>query len=208
MKNIALSILFTFLTIGVFSQFHLGIRAGLSSSQVKIDESVNGFRITTGDNTFGYHAGIFSQMIFKEKFVVMPELLFTSTGGEIDLSDGTNVGEVWNLEYNRMDIPLNFGYKFLKIFRVSAGPYASILLSADARSANLEQDVKDNYKNMLWGYQAGLGVDFWMLVIDLKYEGAFHTAHNSDVAVPGKDELYSPDTRPNQWILSVGVRLF
>jgi len=208
MKNITLSLLLTFFTLSAFSQFHFGLRAGLSSSQVKINETVDGIKISTGDNTFGYHAGVFTQMIFKEKFVVMPELLFTSTGGAIDLSDGTNVSEIWNLEYTRMDIPVNFGVKFLKIFRISAGPYASVLLSADARNANITQDVKDNYKNMLWGYQAGLGVDFWMLVVDLKYEGAFHTAHNSDIAIPGKENLYSPDTRPNQWILSVGVRLF
>lgn len=208
MKNITLSLLFTLFTIGAFSQFHLGIRGGLSSSQVKINETVNGYKITTGDNIFGYHVGIFSQMIFKDKFVVMPEILFTSTGGAIDLSDGTNISEVWNLDFTRMDIPLNFGLKFFKIFRVSAGPYASILLSADARNANLSQDVKDNYKNMMWGYQAGLGVDFWMLVVDLKYEGSFHSAHNSDVSVPGKEVSYNPDSRPNQWILSVGVRLF
>jgi hypothetical protein len=208
MKNITISILFVLFSISAFSQFHFGLRAGLSSSQIKINETVNGLKISTGDNKFGYHVGLFSQIIFNKKFVVMPELLFTSTGGNIDLNDGTNVSEVWNLQYNRMDIPLNFGFKFLKIFRISAGPYASILLSADARQDNISQDVKNNYKNMLWGYQAGLGVDFWMVVVDLKYEGSFHSAHNNNVSIPGTEAIYSPDSRPNQWILSVGIRLF
>lgn len=208
MKKIVLSIFLSILTIGVYSQFNIGLRAGLSSSQVEIDETVEGIRITTGDNTFGYHVGIFTQFIFKKKFVIMPELLFSSTGGEIDLSDGSSFKEVWNLTYNRMDIPVNFGYKFLKIFRVNAGPYASILLSADARSANIDKDVKENYKNMLWGYQVGLGVDVWRVLVDVKYEGAFHSAHNDNIEVPGSNLKYNPNTRPNQWILSVGFRIF
>ena len=185
-----------------------GLRAGLSSSQVEINETVNGLKISTGDNTFGYHIGAFTKITFKDKFVIMPEVLFSSTGGEIDLSNGTNFNEIWNLTYNRMDIPLNFGVKFLKIFRLSAGPYASILLSADARSTNIEKDVTDNYKDVLWGYQAGLGVDIWRVLVDLKYEGSFHSYHNENIPILGTEKSYSPDSRPNQWILSVGFKLF
>ena len=208
MKKFSLSILLVLFIVSAQAQFHFGIRGGLSSSQIKINETVEGIKITTGDKTFGYHLGVFTQIVIKDKFVIMPEALFTSTGGEIDLSDGTDLSEVWNLKYNRLDIPLTFGLKFLKVFRVSAGPYASILLSADANYNNVSQNVKDNYRNLLWGYQAGLGLDFWKLVMDLKYEGSFHTAHEDNVKVPGSDINYSPDSRPNQWVLSVGLRIF
>ncbi len=208
MKKIALSIILTISTFTAFSQFHVGLRGGLSSSQVKINETVEGIKITTGDQNYGYHLGFFSQIIIKKKFVIMPEVLFTSSGGQINLSNGTNLGEIWNLQYNRLDIPLNFGVKFLKIMRINAGPYAGILLGANADSGNIEQDVTENIKNVVWGYQAGIGIDIWRILVDLKYEGSFETYHNNNVNVPGKEITYSPDTRPNQWILSVGFRLF
>jgi hypothetical protein len=203
-------IIFTllFLSISVHSQVHFGLRAGLSSSQVNINETVNGLKITTGDNTFGYHVGVFTQFIFKEKWILMPEALFTSSGGDIDLSDGTSFNEVWNLSYNRLDIPVTLGYKFLKVFRLQAGLVPSILLKADARNDDVSQDVKDNYKNATWGYQAGVGFDFWLLVLDLKYQGSFSSVHNANIPILGSESSYSPDTRVNMWILSVGVRLF
>ena len=209
MKKTAILIFVSFISFGTYAQFHLGLRGGISSSQVEINQTIEGLKLTTGDNSFGYHIGLFTQFIFKDKFVIMPEALFSSTAGQIDLSDGANFNEVWNLSFNRLDIPVTFGVKFLKIFRVSAGPYASVLLSADARYANIEEDVKDNYKDMLWGYQAGLGVDFWKLVVDVKYEGSFTSAHDKNASIPGGNgEKFNPDVRPNQWILSVGLRLF
>jgi hypothetical protein len=208
MKKWTLSILFSLSSLFAFSQFHAGLRAGLSSSEVEINENVEGINISTGDKNYGYHIGLFTQIIIKDKFVIMPEVLFSSTGGKIDLSNGTNVSEIWNLKYNRLDIPLNFGVKFLKIMRINAGPYAGILLNADANYQDVDQDVKDNYKNLVWGYQAGIGMDIWKLSVDLKYEGSFASYHNNNIHVFGRDINYSPDTRPNQWILSVGLRLF
>ena len=208
MKGSIFTIALLFVCSIAFSQFNFGLRAGLSSSQVKVDENVEGFRITTGDNTFGYHAGVYGQIIIKDKFVIMPEILFTNSGGNIDLSDGTSFNEIWNLSYNRLDFPLNFGLKFLKVFRVNAGPYASVLLSADARYANIDQDVKDNYKNMMWGYQAGLGLDIWRLALDLKYQGSFESSYSAEGEIPGTTAKINPDVRPNQWIVSVGFKLF
>lgn len=208
MKKTITIIALLFLSFSIHAQFHLGIRGGLSSSQVKINETANGIKITTGDNKFGYHVGVFTQFIFKDKWVLMPEALFTSSGGDIDLSDGTSFNEVWNLSYNRLDIPVTIGYKFFKVFRLQAGLVPSILLKADARHDDVVQDVKDNYKNASWGYQAGVGFDFWLLVLDLKYQGSFSSVHNDNIPIPGSENSYSPDTRVNMWILSVGIRLF
>jgi hypothetical protein len=206
-KILAISILL-FITFSVKAQFHFGLRAGLTSSQVKINTSFNGLKISTGDNKFGYQAGVFAQVIFGKKWVFMPELLFTNSGGNIDLSDGTNPKEIWNLSYNRLDVPVNIGYKFFKIFRVEAGLVPGLMLNANARFDDVVHNVKNNYKKATWGYQTGLGVDIWLLSVDLKYQGSFESAHNNNIPFPGSEVLYSPDSRINMWVLSVGVRLF
>ena len=208
MKKTIIIFTLLFLSFSVHAQFHFGLRGGLSSSQVKINETSNGLKITTGDNKFGYHVGVFTQFIFKEKWVLMPEALFTSSGGNIDLSDGTSFNEVWNLSYNRIDFPVTIGYKFIKVFRLQAGLVPSILLQADARHDDVVKDVKDNYKSASWSYQAGVGFDFWLLVLDLKYQGSFASVNNENIPIPGSESSYSPDTRVNMWILSVGIRLF
>ena len=84
----------------------------------------------------------------------------------------------------------------------------SILLQADARHDDVVKDVKDNYKSASWSYQAGVGFDFWLLVLDLKYQGSFASVNNENIPIPGSESSYSPDTRVNMWILSVGIRLF
>jgi len=208
MKKTIIIFTLLFLSFSIHAQFHFGLRGGLSSSQVKINETANGWTISTGDNKFGYHVGVFTQFIFKDKWVLMPEALFTSSGGNIDLSDGSSFNEVWNLSYNRLDIPVTIGYKFIKVFRLQAGLVPSLLLKADARNDDVTQDVKDNYKNATWGYQAGVGFDFWLLVLDLKYQGSFASVHNENISIPGSEVSYSPDTRINMWVLSVGIRLF
>jgi hypothetical protein len=208
MKKYILSTLLLFIASFGFSQFNVGLRGGLTSSQLKVSETADGIKLTTGDNTFGYLLGAYSQIIIKDKFIIMPEAVFSNSGGNIDLSDGTDFKEIWNLSFNRLDFPVNFGWRFLKIFRVNAGPYASLLLSADARYANIDQDVKDNYKNLSWGYQAGLGVDFWRFAIDFKYEGSFESTHEGYTNIPGTDTQLNPDIRPNQWILALGIKLF
>ena len=138
----------------------------------------------------------------------MPEVLFTSSGGSIDLSDGTNFKEIWELSYNRIEVPVNIGYKFLKILRIQAGVVPGFMLKADARNGDLKEEVTDNYKNASWAFQAGLGLDFWLLSADLKYQGAFTSVHNENITVPGTEVKMSPDTRLNMWVLSIGIRIF
>ena len=99
-------------------------------------------------------------------------------------------------------------YKFLKVFRLQAGLVPSLMLKADARNEDVAEDVKNNYKKATWGYQAGLGLDIWLLSADLKYQGSFGNVHNSNVQIPGSETLYNPDTRINMWVLSLGIRIF
>ena len=207
MKKALFTLSFLSFVLMANAQFHFGLRGGISSSQVKINETSEGLKISTGDNKFGYHIGVFAQIILHKKWVVQPELLFTSSGGNIDLSDGTSINEVWNLSFNQLDIPVTVAYRFFKFFRIQAGPVVSLMLKADVRNENIIDDVKNNYKNASWGYQAGIGFDVWKFSIDLKYQGSFNLINENNIQIPGSEKSYDPNTKLNVLLLSLGFRI-
>jgi hypothetical protein len=170
---------------------------GISSSELHfsktsgIDES-----ISPAGSTVGFHAGVFGRVNLGGLYI-QPEALFTQSGGEVRLEGF--VDDLREVEFNKLDIPVMVGMKFARLLRVQAGPTLSILLNAEVEG--LDEDIKSGYKDATIGYQAGVGVDLWNLIVDLKYEGNL-----SDFG----DEIfgYQTDQRNTQWILSVGFKLF
>ena len=198
MKKVMLTIMALFMINISYGQFTLGPRIGLSSSTVDFDPfTIGGETISSGNATAGFHAGAFARVTLGFLYI-QPEALFTQSGGEIELSDGF-ISDIREVEFNKLDFPVMIGTKFLKIFRIQAGPTFSMLLDAEAKG--LEEDIKSGYKDSTIGYQAGAGLDLWNLVIDVKYEGNLSTFG---------DELFGfpTDQNNNQWLVSVGFKLF
>lgn len=201
MKKLLITLIALFICGASYAQFFmLGPRVGLSSSKTNINETIDGIRYNTGEATVGFHAGLFSRITIGSVYL-QPELLFTSSGGEIELNGNTG-RQIRKYEYNKLDVPVMLGYKLSKVFRIQAGPVASLLLQADAKDGlgDAYRDVKDNYEDSTIGYQVGVGLDIWRILLDLKYEGNLSKFGNR---VGGFDT----DLRNNQVIVSVGFRL-
>ena len=188
----------TLLMINItYAQFNFGPKVGLSSSKLDFtSKSGNDGSISPGESTVGFHAGVFARVNLGGLYI-QPEALFTQSGGEIRL-DGF-AEDIREVQFNKLDIPVMVGMKFARILRLQAGPSLSFLL--DAELDGLDQSIKSGYENATLGYQAGVGVDLWNLIIDLKYEG--------NLSKFG-DEIFGfvTDQRNNQWIVSVGFKLF
>ncbi|WP_332911452.1 outer membrane beta-barrel protein [Algoriphagus boritolerans] len=128
-------------------------------------------------------------------FFVQPELLFTQTSGKF-----LNNGDEFKAEFNRLDIPVMVGMRFLKVLRLQAGPIASLNINSKLKEAG--STVSDaEFKNATLGYQAGVGLDLGNLSIDGRYEGGL-SKWTENIG------SFNTDNRINQWVLSVGFKIF
>lgn len=197
MKKLIFVLFFVFLAMEGFAQNSgFGIKAGLSSTVVDFkNEQV----VPDGAQT-GYHLGIYGRF-GAGGFFVQPELLFTQTGGKFTINyPGDAPSKEFKANFNRLDIPVMVGFRMLKIVRFMAGPIASINIDSELKDAvNTVNDVKFN--NATFGYQAGVGLDIGNLSIDGKYEGGLSS-------VTENIGSFSTDNRINQWILSIGFKIF
>ncbi|SDC90582.1 Outer membrane protein beta-barrel domain-containing protein [Algoriphagus faecimaris] len=192
-------LLITLLTLAYASQaqkFGIGPKVGLS--QTELDFKNNS--VESGSGEFGYHVGLFAR-IDAGGFFVQPELLYTQTSGSFTFSGANpDEGTRFDANFNRLDIPVMLGFKMFKLLRIQAGPIASIDINSTLDDPVGEvSDVDFNQATI--GYQAGIGLDIGNLIIDAKYEGGLSK-------VTENVRSFSTDNRINQWILSVGFRIF
>jgi len=199
MKRFLFALLLVLGTTQAFSQNGIGIKAGLSSTKIDFDNE----NFVPSDAQTGYHIGLFGRF-GGAGFFVQPELLFTQTSGEFayvpDGVAGSSAPENYKAEFNRLDIPVMVGFRFFKVLRVMAGPIASININSELKNAVETVDDAD-FNGATFGYQAGLGVDIGNLSVEGKYEGGLSK-------VTDNIGSFSTDNRINQWVLSVGFRLF
>ncbi|MDF2157575.1 porin family protein [Algoriphagus sp. CAU 1675] len=181
---------------GYSQKFGIGPKVGIS--QTKLDFKNDDF--SAGDTQSGYHIGLFAR-IEGTGFFVQPEFLFTQTSGTFSyngpIMDGNSDFEA---SFNRLDIPVMMGMKFFKILRLQAGPIASV--NINSKLEDVVGEVSDvDYNKATLGYQAGIGLDIGNMIIDAKYEGSLQN-------VTDRIRTFETDQRINQWILSVGFRIF
>jgi len=199
MKKLALIVLVTLSSLSVYAQKNgFGIKGGLSSTQVNFE----GEQLVPSDAQMGYHLGVFARF-GGVGFFVQPEVLFTQTSGKfkLELPPVSSISPTkYEAKFNRLDVPVMAGFRMLKIIRVMAGPIASFNIDSSLKEAGTT--VKNiDFKNATFGYQTGVGVDLGNLSIEGKYEGGL-SRFTENVG------SYTADNRLNQWVLSVGFKLF
>ncbi len=222
MKKLFGFVLLAFLfSSGVQAQLlKFGARAGVSSSSITADDLVikdqaglDQLRVKAENAVVGMHFGVMAQINLPlVPVMIIPELLYSSTGGEVKVAEIENGSEVREIikeqRFGRLDIPIMAAYKFGPA-RIQAGPIASINLSennglfdAVKETVNNADVAEEKINAATWGFQAGVGVNLLKkIAIDLKYEGSLSKLGDG-VTVFGNKRTF--DSRTNQFILSVG----
>ncbi|WP_452224334.1 outer membrane beta-barrel protein [Lacinutrix chionoecetis] len=164
-----------------------------------VNYNANGDYFNSISNTFedptravGYHVGIFGKI--GDKLYLKPELIYTKTTSEYDSGD---------FKLQRIDAPVLVGLKIIGPVSVFGGPAFQYILDSDfdnARIGNVENDFTV-------GLNFGIGLNFNNLGIDLRYERGFTENEASIILNNSSINVDRLDTRPEQLILSLSIKL-
>lgn len=202
MKKLSTLLILLFAVIRVNAQLDFGVKAGISSSSVSMDDvqlhdtmSIENI----GDGLVGIHFGGFLRAELAG-FFVQPELLFTSTGGKVAIRDllENKIEEVKKQRFNKIDVPIIVGKKIGPL-RLGLGPVASIMISSKSELLDTE-NYEEKFKNAMWGFQVGVGLDVSSFGVDMRYEGSL-SKYGESITVRGEE--FKTDTRVSQLLLSL-----
>lgn len=190
------------------AQIEFGAKVGLSS----YDLAREGIVISKGNTTFeqrivdadyGHHIGIYTRLTLLGVFVE-PALLFNSNNVTYQLSTYDENGvfnTIRNEKYNHLDLPIMAGFK-VGFMRFQGGIVGHLLINKISDAVDIK-GYEQRFQNATYGWQAGTGIDFWRLRLDLNYEGS--VARFGDYVTIGGQEVALAKS-PSRFIFSLGFK--
>jgi hypothetical protein len=180
MKGIGFILLFVSCMHSNAQVFTLGPTFGINFASINFSTSFinsdTNYQIATQDAKFGLNGGMFMRIKPKNIFI-QPAVLFSQERTSFKLlSNFDTLGEQKEIQYVKLDIPVNIGIKLGKTFRIQGGMVGSYLLSTFIKNskANSKYNPELLVTNARWAYQLGIGFDIKKrITFDLKYEGNF-----------------------------------
>ena len=128
--------------------FRFGIKAGANLSNVNgsndlsLNSGSSAFNFKDNDNrSLGFAGGVFFR--FGKTFYLQPEILLSQKGGKFNVyKDGVQDGDgKVDVRFSNLDVPVLFGVRVAKFFRVNVGPMASLRLSNNGKIKDSFDDV-------------------------------------------------------------------
>jgi len=217
MKKILLVLVIIFSVNLNAQEFSWGPKLSVSSPSLKLmdvqdlgsgEEAIQLLEDT--DPILGYQLGLFARISLLGIYI-QPEVLLSNSKSEIQFSDVMDENQelidvVGEVKLNKLDVPVLIGKRFLKIFRLNAGPVFTLPLGEDITFSGISdtyEDIETNYKSATVGAQFGAGLDLSILTVDLRYEMGLQSI--SDGITIGDTE-FAADQRLNQFLVSVGIK--
>jgi len=203
-----LALLLLFTSSLVLGQVRFGLKGGIGTYDLGVNEAIkvleggNEFLLDVQDAKYGYHVGLVVQ--FKmASFLVQPEILFNSNS--VDYSFGqTNSGSnsIFTEKYQNVDIPIMLGLKAGPM-RLMGGPVGHYFISSTSELLEFE-NYDQKFDELTYGWQAGIGLDFLNLMVDVRYEGNFSKFGNH-IVFSGQE--YSFSNSPARLLASLAVTI-
>ncbi|MCO6475491.1 MAG: hypothetical protein J5I94_02665 [Phaeodactylibacter sp.] len=209
MKKALTLLLLTGAVTALSAQVKLGLRMGMGTTQantneIHVPEPGGGdfLNINVQDLYFGIHGGLVLQARLGS-FLIQPELLFNSNRVDYRVEDlrGSTVETFIRTEkYQKLDIPFLLGYQ-AKPFRFHAGPVAHIFIDSSSELFDFP-GYEQKFEQATYGWVAGIGLDLWNLMLDVRYEGNF-SKFGDHITFNGQQFAF--DNNPSRILLSLGI---
>jgi hypothetical protein len=208
MKKILIRLFVLFLSAEVsFGQFAFGLKLGYNAS--KLSSHVDSIKASINS---GFHAGAFVR--FGKRVYLQPEAYYTFSGGTFEKTV-SKTADLWKqkVTIGTLDIPVLIGFKIINskalALRIMVGPEVSFLVNSKVKNVSLTGPVKSSdINNVNWYGQAGAGIDFLFLTLDLRYQFGLNTVINSVTKTVGTAQTtYPVNSKNNLFLVSLGFKI-
>ncbi len=205
MKNLFAIALLFFCTYSAHAQFSIGFKGGVNTQIGKPEDIIIGGGDSTlnfGVENFKFGTQFGAYVRIGNKFFFQPELTFNSNKTDYRVRKN-NIGDVVkNERYQYLDLPLLLGFTTGPV-RWMGGPVGHVFLNSNSELTDFKE-YSSKFKQMTWGWQAGLTVGTGRFSFDLRYEGNF-SKQGDHVMFFG--DKYNFSNNPQRFILGLNVAL-
>jgi len=175
MKKFSLFFIAVLISGITYGQFHIGPQVGYTASKL----SYKGSDITSSLKN-NMLIGVF--MRIGRKVYVQPEVNYMTQGSVFKFPALGNASVFeQDVSLKAIQIPLSLGWQFLNLkvvkLRIFGGVTANFIVNKTITpngTAPKDYLVPNDFKDIQWQYQTGLGIDILMFAIDVKYYGGIN----------------------------------
>lgn len=147
-----------------------GIKGGINLSNLYVDD------VKDENMKVGVNVGVFGKFPVTQGFSIQPELLYSSKGAKLAYDNILGNGE-YRFNLNYVELPVLAVFNLGKNFNIHAGPYVSLLTSANIKRLdkknneidNIADLDTDNFKRFDYGLVGGVGLDIENFTIGARY---------------------------------------
>jgi hypothetical protein len=190
-----------------FAQLHFGPQIGYTASNLTLDKGdiENNLRSN-------FLIGAFVRM--GKKIYVQPEVNYYTQGS---IFKTPAIGSLSPLEQEislkSLQVPVNLGWRMINLeivnIRLFTGVVANFVLNKEVNTTSGNADdyesalVPEDFKDMNWQWDIGVGVDVLMFAVDVKYVGGISNVLN-DVTFDGN----TVTSKSNLFVVTLGWKIF
>jgi len=170
--------------------FTIGLKGSINSSKITTDNysgqgvTFNDFK---SDAKSGYNLGAFARL--GTKIYLQPELLYCVRNSQSTDATGTATQSV---KLKTIQVPILLGIKLIDLKLASIRAFTGPAMSFPMKSSKITYDGvsgpiydTENYKNNIWDWQLGAGVDVGMITLDCRYEWGLSNTSEGNVSKVG-----------------------
>ena len=178
-----------------------GVKAGYTTNQSKIDYKTIVNAESIKRNASGFNAGIVARVDFPLlPLYVQGELLY-DWGKYKDVS--LTGLKPMSVTTNNFSVPVMVGVgigssNFVKV-RANAGPVFNLVSTAKFSDMENIADLENMFRKQTVTWTAGIGVDLFNIMVDVRYNGVFSKKEISTIR-----DLASVNTKPTSWTFTIG----